>query len=322
VRNADEANAAVEEVAARGANCVKVYSRLSPLALSAIREAAAQRGLPVIGHVPLAVPFVEAHLADVQHLTGVPLPPARPPSTFAGWLAAAWHELDPARIDTIVRTSVEQGIAHTPTLVVFAHHARLLDPQQRDDPAARLLPRYYRELLWDPQEGVPYIRNVTSEDLKALSEAMPKMKLLVRRLHEAGVRIYAGSDTFNPFVVPGVSLQEELHHLVDAGFSPEEVWAAATREAGEWLREPKLGSVEEDAPADLLVFREDPTRDLAALSTLEAVVAQGRLYPKEMLDQALARWRAHFEGRFYDTVTMAIARRRMRQFAGGHGSHE
>jgi hypothetical protein len=69
------------------------------------------------------------------------------------------------------------------------------------------------------------------------------------------------------------------------------------------------------APADLLIFREDPTRDLAALSTLEAVVAQGRLYPKEMLDQALARWHAHFEGRFYDTVTMAIARRRMRQFA-------
>jgi imidazolonepropionase-like amidohydrolase len=141
------------------------------------------------------------------------------------------------------------------------------------------------------------------------------MKLLVHRLHEAGVHIYAGSDTFNPFVVPGASLQEELYHLIDAGFTPEEVWAAATREAGEWLREPRLGSVEEGAPADLLIFREDPTRDLAALSTLEAVVAQGRLYPKEMLDQALARWRAHFEGRFYDTVTMAIARRRMRQFA-------
>ena len=57
----------------------------------------------------------------------------------------------------------------------------------------------------------------------------------------------------------------------------------------------------------------------AALSTLEAVVAQGRLYPKDMLDQALARRRAHFEGACYDSVSMTIARAMMRKmFSGGH----
>lgn len=83
---------------------------------------------------------------------------------------------------------------------------------------------------------------------------------------------------------------------------------AATRWAGETLGMYKLGTVQEGAPADFLFFREDPTRDLTALSTLEAVVAQGRLYPKAVLDAALARHRAHFNGWLYDQLSRAYAR--------------
>jgi imidazolonepropionase-like amidohydrolase len=134
------------------------------------------------------------------------------------------------------------------------------------------------------------------------------MKAVVPRLYEAGVRIHVGSDTPNPFVVPGVGLHEELSHLVAAGLTPEEVWVAATRWAGETLGMSKLGTVQEGAPADFLLFREDPSRDLTALSTLEAVVAQGRLYPKAVLDAALARQRDYFNGWLYDRLSMVFAR--------------
>ena len=95
---------------------------------------------------------------------------------------------------------------------------------------------------------------------------------------------------------------------VDAGLSPEEVWVAATRWAGETLGVPKLGTVQEGAPADFLLFRDDPTLDLHALSTLEAVVTQGRLYPKSVLDDALRQQQAYFNGWFYDHLSMAYAR--------------
>ncbi|HKA52678.1 MAG TPA: amidohydrolase family protein, partial [Candidatus Binatia bacterium] len=135
VRTAEEAEAAVAEAAAHGANCIKAYSLLSPQALAAIRAAAAKRGLPVIGHVPLAVPFEEAHLADVQHLTGVP-PLSRVPTTnLIRAVATAWHELDAARSDAIIRASVEQDIAHTPTLIVTERLSRLLELQQDNDAA-------------------------------------------------------------------------------------------------------------------------------------------------------------------------------------------
>jgi hypothetical protein len=213
-------------------------------------------------------------------------------------VAAAWRELDPARVDFVVRTSVEQGITHTPTLVVFEHVSREPGyPRLLGNPAVHLLPRAYRE-LWQ-QRGYLQV-------LADLSEAAPRMTIVVRRLHEAGVRILAGTDTPNPFVVPGASLHEELRHLLDAGFTPDEAWMAATRWAGESLGEPKLGTVQEGAPADFLIFREDPSHDLAALSTLEAVVAQGRLYPKEALDGAIERHRDYIEGWLYDQISMAI----------------
>jgi len=305
VHTVAEARAAVEEVAAAGVDCVKVYGRLSGELLAAIREAAAQHKLPVVGHIPLAVPFEEAHLSDVQHLTGVPLHANYPDGSrlaqFATW-AAAWRELDEARIDFIVRTSVKQDLLHTPTLIAWAQMGRLRDyVTLRDDPTVQLLPRWYREVLWRPQEAsLPAFDDI--------SAALQKMKTVVRRLYKAGVRIHVGSDTPNPFVVPGISLHEELRLLVEAGLTPEEVWVAATRWAGETLGMPQLGTVQEGAPADFLLFREDPTRDLAALSTLEAVVAQGRLYPKAVLEAALARQREYFNGWLYDRLSMLSAR--------------
>src|SRR5690606_12319658 len=100
-------------------DCVKVYSNLNRPSLEAIRAAAAERGLPVVGHVPSWVAFEDAHIADVQHLTGVPLPAPPwewPNPSFRDFLspwAAAWLRLTDARLDAVVQTSLEQGIRHT-----------------------------------------------------------------------------------------------------------------------------------------------------------------------------------------------------------------
>jgi hypothetical protein len=56
----------------------------------------------------------------------------------------------------------------------------------------------------------------------------------------------------------------------------------------------KLGRVEPGAPADILLFRRDPTQALDHLSSLEAVVAGGRLYRIADLKAALASNQAYF----------------------------
>jgi imidazolonepropionase-like amidohydrolase len=213
-------------------------------------------------------------------------------------------------MDQIVAASRDLGIAHTPTLVVGE---RLLGMQDyaalRESTDAKLLPRFYRDVIWSPRDGIPVLRRLEPADFPVLRDAAARELRLVKRLFDAGVRIHAGSDTQNPFVVPGASLHRELRLLVAAGLEPEQALAAATRVPGEFLRRPGLGRLEPGAPADLLIFRADPTRSLDALDSLEAVVADGRLYTRSDLDAQLARYRSHFDGALYDVVSVALVRR-------------
>jgi len=306
VRDATEAWEAVATLAAHGADFIKVHHKLSVEALTAIREAAVERGLRVVGHIPMSVPFKEAHIWDVQHLDGlVPYPQG---SETPLDHQRKWRDLDPARIDFYVKASVEQGLVHTPTLTSGFALARLAAPHPPHEPAARFLPRYVREVAWN-REHMPLFGRFSDETLALMTQADAQGHGVVHRLHQAGVRLHLGTDTAGmPFVVPGASLQQELKLMVQAGLSVEEAWTAGTRAAGQSLGVPSLGTVREGAPADLLIFDADPSRDLTALATLKGVIAQGRLYSKAFLDEALSRHRERFEGVLYDRLSTALTR--------------
>jgi imidazolonepropionase-like amidohydrolase len=208
--------------------------------------------------------------------------------------------------------SIAYEIAHTPTLVVLDRLAAVEDyDAARAEPDAQLLPRFYRDVVWSPSEGLPFLRNRTAEDYAYYREGLTRGSALVARMHRAGVPIYAGTDTQVPFQVPGAALHRELRLLSDAGLGPDGALATATTLPGHALGIPGLGRVEPGSPADLLVFREDPTLDLDALGTLEAVIADGRLYRVADLEVQLERYRKHHEGHIFDSVSMALVRRVM-----------
>src|SRR5262245_17837304 len=228
-------------------------------------------------------------------------------------------KLDDTRMDFVIQTSRAQKIAWTPTLMpgwrqlplMLGKYTEVL--QQNSE--AFLLPRYCRDLVWKPGSLLTqaFPSAVTSAEVTAVLE---KACSAVRRLHEAGILLHIGTDRMQTFIMPGAALHEELRSFVRCGFTPEEAWAAATWQNGASLPEPDLGTLQPGAPADLLVFREDPTRDLAALTSLEAVIADGRLYPKEVLDAAVMRNRRYFDTWLYDYRTMAAVRR----FLKGEGT--
>jgi hypothetical protein len=314
VESAEQAEAAVAFVAETGFDCLKVYERLLPEAHHALVRAAHGRGLPVVGHVPDRVRFEDAGIDDVQHLRGLErVAPREPILDVVGRLRRRSEDfaaLTPERIDAVVRVSLAAGVAHTPTLALLERIARAdrLE-EQMGEPVMQLMPRFYSALTWNPR-GFPWYEALDAAHFERGREAWQGARRLLAALFEAGARIHAGTDVGNPFLVPGASLHEELHRLVEAGLTPEQALASATRVPGEFLREPGLGRVEPGAPADLALFREDPTRDLAALATLEAVVADGRLYRREALRAALEASRRVYRGWLYDSVSMAIGTRR------------
>jgi imidazolonepropionase-like amidohydrolase len=308
----EDAETAVERVKAAGFDCVKSYDELELAEIRAVQAAADRHGLAMIGHVPAALAYEEALVPDVQHFFGVPEPRSLAGNDVRSRVAG-WQDVDDARLERIVAATLAHGIVNTPTLV---SSQRLLLYSDREaavaDPLVRLLPRLYRDVVWHPTEGLPFYRDLPPEFFAQLRDSLAKKKELVRRLHAAGAELRIGTDVQQPFVVPGASVHEEMRLFAEAGVPLDEVWAIATRQAGEALRVPGLGTIAEGAPADLVLFREDPTRDLAALDTIEAVVAQGRLYRREDLDAAVAAHQARFEGFVFDRLSVAAARRILR----------
>lgn len=296
VRGPEDAEAAVASAAAEGVDCIKLYNGLDAATVAAARAAAAARGLRVVAHVPPGVPIEALEGIEVQHLMG---------------LADDWPAATPERVDAYVAHSASHQLSHTPTLVAFARAARLdrVEEESPHDPAARLLPRVYRELLWNPaRDPLVFLLSPSAGPWSQLDERLALMQRAVRALHAAGVPVLAGTDAMNPFVVPGASLHEELRLLADAGLGAEGAWIAATRRAAEALGRPELGRLAPGGPADALLFRDDPTRDLAALATLEAVVSRGRLLTRSDLLAAAARQRDHFERSPYAPLFERAAR--------------
>ncbi len=293
IEDAESAEAAIANLIADGFDCAKLYNGLSANVIEALRGAARPHGFSLVAHVPPRIPLRGMANIEVQHLMG----------TTPHWISVETHQLE-----SVVETSREVGIRHTPTVVTYDRASALAEGGPKPGPAlSQALPRYYRELLWNPKTN-PELYSLTNARFEDLPARVMHMRSLVGRLHTEGVPIFAGTDTPNPFVVPGESLHRELELLADSGLGTEGAWRAATRVAGRALGLEKLGSLEPGAPADFLVFREDPTRNLGAMSTLVAIVSRGRAYRKETLDAALARYQAHFEGFAYDHLSTATVR--------------
>jgi hypothetical protein len=61
-----------------------------------------------------------------------------------------------------------------------------------------------------------------SSDPAARARLLSVRLSLVRALHQAHAKLLAGTDTPHPFVLPELSLHDELHNFIAAGLTPYE----------------------------------------------------------------------------------------------------
>jgi imidazolonepropionase-like amidohydrolase len=102
----------------------------------------------------------------------------------------------------------------------------------------------------------------------------------LKRLKDAGVRIAFGTDSGPPARFQGYFEYMELEMMVKAGLTPMEAIVAATSDAARCMRKPgRIGTLRPGAFADLVVYREDPTRDIRNTRTIESVWIGGRRMP-------------------------------------------
>ncbi|MFD6156775.1 amidohydrolase family protein [Nocardia sp. NPDC060256] len=100
-----------------------------------------------------------------------------------------------------------------------------------------------------------------------------RVRTTVANAHDAGVPIFAGTDAGGS--IRHGRIADEITALSGAGLSPHDALGAASWNARTWLRRP---TIEPGAPADFVVYQEDPRLNPEVLNTPYAVILRGRLY--------------------------------------------
>ena len=281
------ARAAVDAQAAAGYDFIKVYSALSRDAFAGIMAAARARALPVAGHVPRAVGLdaaLKAGLRSIEHLAdfGSAIQAVQPDSGQAD-ATPAWSKrylsmpVDPSRMKDVAARLSKAGVWSVPTLI--QPERELLRPEQITErlglPEVASIPEDGRK-IWEGQARRVAAR-LDDDDWKLVVAGRAHRLLMVNALHSGGVQILAGTDTPNPFVVPGSSLHDELSLLVEAGLGPAAALAAATRDAARFLDATAWGTIAAGKMADLVLLNADPFADIANTKKISHVVLRGRV---------------------------------------------
>lgn len=299
----------VRLAAARGARFIKPYDLIPRDAYLALVDEARSLGLPVYGHVPVAVSASEGVRLgqdSIEHLGGgnyleacsaredilrpqvVRQALSEEPRLFP-LIEALVESTDPARCAAAIDLLARSDTWLTPTLVLYRLPGEMGAGAWHGDPMAAYL---------HPGERAYWHRAKATFDLVQGSDEQRRgynlwVRETARRMHAAGVKMLAGSDAGAPGVFWGQALHQELEMLVSIGLSPAEALRSATLGPAEFLGEAGVaGRIAPGMRADLVLLDENPLADIRNTRRIRAVIARGRLFDRAELDALLARARA------------------------------
>jgi len=291
-----QATALAARYASVGYRQLKAFSLLTPENLCALVAASP---VPVTANCPNALSFEEAVKAGVHCLDQLHNV-ARSHLGSDASEPAFWDRFDPlpgTRLDTaairrLARFLAERHAWNVPTLVF--HQRNVLTPEEgMRDPALKYVsPSVIKDweatlIRWTKRARM----NEVGEWRVAAAERARAFLDVVRIFAEEGVPLLTGTDSLNPWNVPGASLHAELANFVAAGMTPYQALRCATSEVGRFLGDGS-GTLAVGKRADFIVTRSNPLRDLRALEQIDAVGVNGYCLPRAELDRLLGARRA------------------------------
>ena len=325
VSNQTDAEQAVRKLKADGVDFIKVQSQLSLEAWRAVLSEADKSGLTVVGHVPERISAfavakstqrsiehispvlpgdagillacsgkedeLRAELLDIEHAAD------QPNADRAGLLkrqralqSQMVATLDKDKCDSLLTLLARNGVYVAPTQVF----GRNILPLSADDlpkyAALNLAPRSMRE-RWEARRK-SVIANSSAEDFALRQKMSDASRSMVGRLNRAGVKLMAGTDAIDAYVLPGLGLHQELEMMVESGLTPSQALQTATHTPAEFLGKlDSSGTIQVGKVADLVLLTANPLENISATQKIDSVVQGGKLFDRKDLDRLLARVR-------------------------------
>ncbi|MEO5690297.1 MAG: amidohydrolase family protein [Burkholderiaceae bacterium] len=286
-----QAQGAVDWYADHGYEQIKIYSSFPPALVAPIADMAHARGLRVSGHVPAfmrAQQFIEAGADEIQHLNFIVLnffPDVKDTRSKDRYTITA-EKLQELKLDSpefaAFMTLLRQH--HTvldPTLSVFQDLYSGVPGQCARGLCAMIerFPPVTRRRLLSGAVAVP-----PGEDA-VYAQALPALMRLLKALHDGGVTIMAGTDSF-----AGYTLHNELELYVQAGIPAPEVLRLATLTPAQVLGvagPSQRGFIAPGRQADMVLIDGDPSRNIADIRHVWRTIKAGQVYEPAALEQAM-----------------------------------
>ena len=262
-RTPDDARKAFDQLYKMNVDFVKVLSSVPRDAYFALAEQARHWDLRLVGHVPTTVTAqeaVEARQKSLEHMFGITK------SVSSDAEALKFFERC-----TLTGTRV------SPTLVLWLRMSHMDDPRLMGNPQLSAIPASIRNTWPD-----------VSDDPVSYKIQIWRIYRLVALAKQAKTEILAGTDTGDPYVMPGAALHDELEQLVEAGLTPREALEAATLAPARFFEtDQEMGAIEKGKLADMVLLDGDPLESIRNARKIQGVFTHGRYFARTDLDAIL-----------------------------------
>jgi dihydroorotase-like cyclic amidohydrolase len=289
VSNEEEARKAIDFLAENNFEGLKIYSSIDPLLVPFMTNYAHSKGLRVSGHIPAgmrAENAVDAGYDEIQHANMLFLnfmPDVKETRTPARFTEVANRgadlDLNSAEVRAFIEKLRARGVVIDPTLTAFESmitaRAGTISPSYASI-ADRLPPQVRRTFLTG---GLPIPEGKDDR----YNASFRRMLDLVAAMHDAGVKVVAGTDALS-----GFAYHRELELYAQAGIPTKDVLRIATLQAAQIMkRDDVLGTIEAGKLADFIIVDGDPLARIADIRKVKTVIKDGEVYDVEDLYDVL-----------------------------------
>ncbi len=290
VKDVESAKDAINWYAQHGYRQIKLYNSIRPEWVTPIAEYAHARDMRVSGHIPAfmrAEEAVRAGFDEIQHINQVMLNFLVKKDDDTRTLLrfylvgdnANQIDLESQKVKDFIKLLRERGTAVDPTLTAF--EAMFNQRQGAANPSYKFVannvpPAIRRGWLTNSMD-------VTDKNAEAFRVSYQKLLGLVKKMHDAGIPIVAGTDD-----IAGFTLHRELELYVMAGLKPAEALKIATWNGAKYSQVLEtLGSISPGKQADLILVDGDPSINISDIRKVSMTMKNGLVFFPAELYEAL-----------------------------------
>jgi imidazolonepropionase-like amidohydrolase len=259
----EEAIKAVDTYKARGFAQIKIYSSVKPAIVKAICDEAHKLGLTVTGHIPNGMTLISGvdsgmnMVNHVQYVYSIMKKNKDRSVNFEDSVSVA-----------AIKFIKDHNTVIDPTVGVYElAYRNVKDDITKLEPAFNTLPL--------PLQTQFRTYGQDSATVAKIAPMLNSMKMIVKKLYDAGVPIVAGTD----MGFPGFSVARELEIYVEAGLTPAQALKTGTITPAEVMGLGKqTGSITVGKNADIIIVDGNPLTNISNVRNVKVVIKAGKVY--------------------------------------------